>query len=456
MKFRFLPVYGIMALLPFTLSSQKSPVKIAIVGGGMAGVSAAHHIREIDAEASITIFEKEKVLGGNARTISVMNADKEWVNVDAGPQYFTEGPWDEYLQFLKQNGVYNGEKVSEFVGSISIQNEASKRPVLITPLNGSFRGEKIGKLLRLKRFFDTAFNVYQNPKGSHAAAIGNWVKEMDTDLEFKQQVVLPFLAASLGTSIDEIKQTSTSDIVKLFAFRRPSPKSTFKVMHEGMGTLIQNIGKNLAQKDVRVLCSSPVKKLHMDAEGNYVVSYADNESTQEETFDFVVLAVHADQAHKIVKDENRLAEIAAILKNFEYFKARIVLHNDPSLVNVQRPAFLNVLTTIDNQIAANTMNLEMIDRRYKGIYKSWLTEELATKLKLSGHFLHEEIFWHPLITPKFNESLSALNMAVQKLDGLCFAGGWSQGLETQETAVISGKKAAEKYAAYVGNKLVQK
>jgi len=449
MKFRSL---ALVLSLSTSLFSQ-SPHKVAIIGGGMSGISAAYHIHEIDPQASITIFEKEKLLGGNAKTILTANAKKEFIQVDAGPQYFTEGPWDEYLKFLKANGVYDEKKTSEFVGSISIQNEGSKRPILITPLKGSFRGERLGKLLNLKKFFDISHAVYNNPNSKHEKAIGSWVRDLDLDmdLEFKQQVVLPFLAASLGTTISEIKQTSTADIVKLFAFRKPSSKSTYKVMHEGMGTLIQRIGKKLENKNVQIRCGSPVKGLSMQADGKSLVTYSQTDISKEETFDFVVMAVHADQAAKLVKEDVGLGQIYSVLKEFEYFKARIVLHSDPSLVNNERPAFLNVLTTIDNQIAANTMNLGMIDEGYEGIYKSWLTEELAMKLKINGKFIHEEIFWHPLITPQFNQSLLKLNKLTDEIKGLCFAGGWSQGLETQETAVVSGIKSAEKYRKFIVN-----
>lgn len=442
MILRSLPLCGLLAAMPFILFAQKPSVRVAVVGGGMAGISAAYHIQEADPSASITIFEKEKVVGGNARTVTVQNAHHENIQVDAGPQYFTEGPWNEYIEFLKVNDVYDDNKTHEFIGSISIQNEASKRPILITPLGSNFRGEKLAKLIRFKKFFDLAHGVYNKPFGSDKSDIGTWVKNMPIDLEFKQQVVLPFLAASLGTTVDDIKETSTADIVKLFAFRKPSNKGTFKVMEDGMGTLIQRVGAKLQEKGVKLMCDAPVKKVTMD-NGRYTLEYIKGQETKQETFDFVVMAVHADIAHKILKDDEQFNTLAMLLKEFEYFKARIVIHSDPHLVNQKQPAFLNVLTTIDNQIAANTMNLGMIDKRYEGIYKSWLTEELATKLKINGHFMHEEIFWHPLITPKFNESLQKMNLETKKVKGLCFAGGWTQGLETQETAVISGKKAAE-------------
>ena len=447
MHVRFL-VAGIPAiLLPALLSAQKPKLHVAIVGGGMAGVSSAHFIHEYDPEASITLFEKEKTLGGNAKTVTVPNARNEPVRVDAGPQYFTEGPWDEYLRFLKTYGQYKPEETSEFVGSIIIQSKGTARPRLVTPLNGSFRGESLGQLLRFKKFCDTAFEVFRKPDGEHAPSIGDWVKNLEAGTEFKQQVILPFLAASLGTSVGDIQKTSTAEIVKLFAFRKPSNKNTFKVMHRGMGTLIKNIGDTLQDNGIRVVTQAPVQQVE-HKNGQYTVRYGSGTDVQEETFDFVVLAVHANQAYRILHGDTGFTDVSAVLQKFEYFKARIVLHGDRSLVNKDKPAFLNVMTTEDNEIVANTMDLGMIDERYKGIYKSWITEEMCTRIKAGGHFFHEEIFYHPLITPAFNAALAKLNQALQLEKGLHLSGGWTQGLETQETAVISGKKAKEKYEAF--------
>lgn len=450
MHVRFLMV-GIPALLlPALLFSQKSQLHVAIIGGGMAGVSSAHFIQAYDPDASITLFEKEKTLGGNAKTVTVPNARNEQVLVDAGPQYFTEGPWDEYIRFLKTYGQYKPEETSEFVGSVIIQSQGTERPRLVTPLNGSFRGEKLGRLLRFKKFCDTAFEVFRKPDGEHAPSIGDWVKNLETETEFKQQVILPFLAASLGTSVGDIQKTSTTDIVKLFAFRKPSNQNTFKVMHQGMGTLIKNIGDALQSSGIRVLTQAPVQQVE-HRNGKYEVHYQSETGAKQETFDFVVLAVHANQAHRILRNDTGFAEVSDILSRFDYFKARIVLHSDKSLVNKDKPAFLNVLTTEENEIVANTMNLGMIAPRYEGIYKSWITEEMCAKIKAGGHFYHEELFYHPLITPAFNAALAKLNQAMEQEKGLHLSGGWTQGLETQETAVVSGKKAKEKYEAFKRN-----
>lgn len=441
------PFFVLGTLLCFSVYAQHRPVRVAVVGGGMAGVSSAHHIHKFDPQASVTLFEKEPVAGGNAKTVTVPNRRGEMVKVDMGPQYFTEGPWNEYIRFMKEYDLYHPEKTSEFTGSISIQEYGRRHPRLVTPLGGSLRGEKLGQLLHFKKFCDAAFHVYKNQDGTHAECIGDWVKSLEGDSAFRNEVTFPFLAASLGTSVENIKKTSTLEIIKLFAFRRPSEKNTFKVMHEGMGTIIRQIADALAGKGIRVLTASPVQQVRHQGNG-YTVAYTRDGETREEPFDFVVLAVHADQAYRLLKSDTGFHTVTPLLKELEYFRARIVLHNDSGLVNTAKPAFLNVITTPDHEVVANTMNLGMVADRYAGIYKSWLTEELCDRVKANGCFFHEEIFYHPLITPAFKGSLLKLDEAVGRIKNLFVGGGWTQGLETQESAVVSGKTAMEKYKKY--------
>ena len=173
MKCPFFLLGTLGTLLSFSVYAQNRPMRVAVIGGGMAGVSSAHHIHKFDPQASVTLFEKEPVAGGNAKTVTVPNRRGEMVKVDMGPQYFTEGPWNEYIRFLKEYDLYHPEKTSEFTGSISIQEYGKQRPRLVTPLGGSLRGEKLGQLLHFKKFCDAAFHVYKNQDGRHAECIGD-------------------------------------------------------------------------------------------------------------------------------------------------------------------------------------------------------------------------------------------------------------------------------------------
>lgn len=429
----------------FTINQIVAQSKnIVIVGGGMTGLSAAYHILEQDSTASITIFEKEAKLGGNARTVSVPNSKGELVFIDAGPQYFTQGPWDEYIEFLKKNGVYDASKIESMVGSISIQhvNNDSK---LITPLNGDYRDEKLNKLLRFRRFNIEANKVYKHPEKWNGQTISTWVNSLPFEPDFQDEIIYPFLAASLGTTIAEIKTTAVSEIVKLFAFRKPKQKDTFSIFEVGMGELIERMGQQLEPqlsilRNAEVLSISSVKQS---------IEYKQNGLIKQHPYDFIIFAAHPDQTAKILNHDSQFQSLATELNQLKYFEARIVIHSDTTYASPTRPAFLNVRTDSSNEVVTNTMNLGMISDRLDGIYKSWMSDEEKQHVIERGAFLMEEIFYHPLITPEFISIIQTVNKEVEPFENISIVGAWSEGLETQNSAVQSGKRAALDYLEWL-------
>lgn len=91
------------------------------------------------------------------------------------------------------------------------------------------------------------------------------------------------------------------------------------------------------------------------------------------------------------------------------------------------------------------MNLSMISPRLNGVYKSWVNEEDAALIKNSSTFYHESIFNHPFITPDFISSLEQLHKTLENYPTMCIVGGWTEGLETQNSAVLSAKRALKVY-----------
>jgi predicted NAD/FAD-binding protein len=429
---------------PFHATSQ---TKIAVIGGGIAGVSSAYYISQFDSTAQITLFEKELKLGGNAQTVFVKNNQGKLVSVDAGPQYFVEGPWDDYIQFLHKTLGPNPYQFESVDGTLLIHRKNQEKPILVSPLGMKLRGEKLKKLLRFKRFNKEAYAMYKNPVKWKGVTIEAWVKPLKFDETYKQEIIYPFLAASLGTTISEIKTTSAVDIVKLFAFRKPKASNKFKVMTDGMGTLIQRIGEKMNPNQVMIKCNSPVTRV-VRSKDKWLVTYLSNGKEQTELVDFVIFATHADQVAKLLKSEPSLSEINQTLKHFTYFEARIALHSDSSFVNSQKPAFLNIYTNDSNQLISSTMNLSMISKRLGGIYKSWVSVEAIENLKKSGKLLHVTSFWHPLITTDFMAQLAIMHQQLNQFPTLYLSGGWSEGLETQNSAVISGMHALEKYKVF--------
>ena len=439
------PYHFLLILMTICIfSSSSAQNKAAVIGGGIAGTSCAYYLQKSMHYTSITLFEKEEILGGNAQTIEVKNGKQEVVKVDAGPQYFSEGPWNDYLHFLNETIGLSSIATESVAGSLLVQSVHRNRPSIITPLNGKLRGEKISRLLLFKKFNEEAFNLHNHPDPWRGKTIEAWVSSLSFDPDFKTEIIYPFLAASLGTSAEEIKSTSAVEIIKLFAFRKPKLSNKFHIVEEGMGTLIGKIGTTLQEKGVHIRTSSPVQSVTRAGE-KYVVHSTTAEKTTTDTFDIVILAVHADQAARILSAENSFSPLKEELSKLPYFKAHIVIHKDPRFINTRYPTFLNIHTDDNNQLVSSTMNLSVISPRLEGIYKSWMTEELVQNVKEAHNFLYETDFYHPYITPGFIASVEQLKVKLKDFPGLSIIGGWTEGIETQNSAVISAQKAVEKH-----------
>lgn len=423
---------------------SQEPLRVAIIGGGMAGVSAAHHLLELNENIEITLFEKEQNLGGNARTIQVKNNSGELVSIDAGPQYFENELWANYITFLKAYHLFNENEIYSFAGSAVIENDINEKPDFITPEGLNFRGGGLKKGMQFLKFFKAARKVHLE-KVEYPATIGEWVKTLKLKDEFKKTIALPFLASTLGSSVEQIKTCSTKDIVKLFASQKAMKRSEFRVFQKGMGTLIQEVGIQLEEKGVHIIRNTEVKSVKSISE-----KYAVDFNEDKELFDFIIFATHPYQAGKILETETSLFEISNVLKQFEYFQTSIVLHRDSSFVHQDDVSFMNVKTSQEtNYVISSTMNLVVVNPEWKGLYKSWMNKQDLEMVKSSGSFIHQETFYHPLITPQFHTYLQTLKQLEENQPKIYFAGGWSEGLETQETATNSGKKAVEKVKAYI-------
>ncbi len=155
-------LFIVLIFSPFLLFAQ---TRIAVIGGGMAGVSAMYHLQEYDPKAKITLFEKEPVLGGNAVTVDVPNSKGKLVKVDAGPQYFASKEWEEYQDFVWETvGFRDSIKYESVGGSLVIYQGIIANPLIATPLNGKFRNEKLSNLLKFKRPNEKAYELYQNER----------------------------------------------------------------------------------------------------------------------------------------------------------------------------------------------------------------------------------------------------------------------------------------------------
>lgn len=434
-----LALFSILLLINCsTLFSQNSTRRVAIIGSGTAGLSSAHYVLSNISGVQITVFEKEEDIGGNASTVFI-NQSNSKIPVDIGAQYFTDGAWDQFINLLKSYQLISDTSVYEFNATLAIFNQGRTATNFISPKGLNKRGEKIANLRQFYRFHKAAHQLYSKGETS-ASTVENWLNSLKLSMEFKQNVALPFLANSIGVSIEKVKELSAFELVKVFAFRGPSNKQFFYVHKKGLGETLNSLADSLEKKGVMFKSSTLVKSVVLV---DQTFKLTTEKSTEE--FDFVIFATHPDQAAELLMKDEGLAVLRNVLLQFNYTKLNAVLHKDPSFIFRDKPSFLNIQTdSVTGEFLNSTQNLALISEQFDGIYKSWFSEKDLEYVMKNGTYLSSKSFYLPLVNEEYTDALHDLYKNSSLFPNIFFAGSWSEGVDNQENAVKSGEKAALK------------
>ncbi|MBI2165070.1 MAG: FAD-dependent oxidoreductase [Chloroflexi bacterium] len=156
--------------------------EILVIGGGLAGISAACHL--LDQGLSVTLVEKRPFLGGRAYSFRDPETGQE---VDNGQHVFL-GCCTEYIDFLKRLGVFHKVHLQRrfHVNVIGGQKEAalSAAPLLPAPLHllPSFLAFPYLGLAEKLRFLRAITKIYftdrsKQKKGLEGKTFLHWLEE---------------------------------------------------------------------------------------------------------------------------------------------------------------------------------------------------------------------------------------------------------------------------------------
>ncbi|KAJ7151581.1 RNA dependent RNA polymerase-domain-containing protein [Mycena filopes] len=109
-----------------TLNTMTRTAKVAVVGSGLAGLTAAHLLAshsadEIDFE--VHLFEKAATLGMDSSSVSIGNADQEW-RIDVPMRSFQGGYYPRLISLYTRLGVAFREE--NFTYSFSLFSQSAK------------------------------------------------------------------------------------------------------------------------------------------------------------------------------------------------------------------------------------------------------------------------------------------------------------------------------------------
>ncbi|MBJ7331420.1 MAG: FAD-dependent oxidoreductase [Solirubrobacteraceae bacterium] len=303
-------------------------MKIAIVGAGVAGLTAAHRLHPTH---DVTVFEAGDHAGGHTNTIDIEHDGRTWA-VDTGFIVCNDRTYPNFLALLADLGVatqptHMGFSVSadaedfEYTGTprgLFAQRRNLARPAFL---------RMVGELVRFNG--DLQRLLASGDEGPSLAAM---LADGGYSRFFVDRLIVPQVSAVWSADPAAMDRFPARFLAEFFANHgmlslRNRPQ--WLTVRGGSRTYVDAIIARLGGERVR-LCT-PVTSIARDEDGVTVTP----QGGAPERFDEVVLACHSDQALALLADPSDAER--DVLGAIAYQRNEAVLHTDSSLLP-RRPA----------------------------------------------------------------------------------------------------------------------
>ncbi|AXI70695.1 NAD(P)/FAD-dependent oxidoreductase [Streptomyces bacillaris] len=307
--------------------------RTAVVGSGVAGLTAAHVLHKAH---DVTLYEADDRVGGHAHTHELAASDGRVHRVDSGFIVHNRRTYPHLLRLFDELGVATRE--SEM--SMSVRCEgcgleyAGARGVagLLAQPRSALRGPYLRMLAEVPRFHRAARALLELPEGpATEMTLGEFTRRGRFSPYFHAHFLTPMVSAVW--SCDPVT-----------ALRYPARYLFRFLAHHGMLTVGGSPVWRTVTGGSRAYVERVVKQLtavHTATPVRAVARHADGvELTTEDgtttPYDSVVIATHPDQALRLLADPTD-AERAA-LGAFTYSRNPTLLHTDTALLPRSRGA----------------------------------------------------------------------------------------------------------------------
>ena len=298
-------------------------MKVAVVGSGISGLSAAYYLSK---KHTVDIFEKENHFGGHSNTVDIKIFDKT-VSVDVGFIVFNYKTYPNLIEFFKENKVEIEKSNMSF--SVSVKN--TNIEYCGKGIAGIFSNKiNLFNFKFLKMFFEI-ISFYKKSdkieKINQNITLGEYLNSEKLSKYFKDYHLIPMVAAIWSMPPYEAEQMPLKFFIKFF-----QNHGLFKIKNRPQWYTVSNRSRTYVEKVLTKISGEyyknyEIKKIKRIQNGVQVFYGDENEFF---TYDKVILASHANESLKII--ESPTNDEKKILSNFQYKKNIAYLHFDEKVM----------------------------------------------------------------------------------------------------------------------------
>lgn len=411
-------------------------MRIAIIGSGISGLSAAYLLREHE----VTLYEKEDRLGGHART-RVVNGTP----VDTGFIVFNDRNYPNLLGLFAELGVESIPSNMSFAASVD---------------NGAFEYSSkslLGIFYSWKQLFDKrrwlmgrdyfrfskyAKNFLKNPDGR---SLGQLVSDSGVGEHFAKYFILPIGGAIWSCPVSTMMDYPAKTFVQFFenhGLLDVNGQPQWRTVKGGSKQYIDKLAA--AAGNVRLKLKSAPLSVTRVGEG---VTVKEKHGVYER-YDHVIMAAHADESLALLA--NPMDDERRILGAFKFQPNQAYLHSDTRLMPHEKRCWASWVYLCEgaddrapNLAVSYWMNLlQSLDHKQPLIVTLNPATPPAPELTYDAHLFHHPIFDQAAIEAQ--EQLPTINGTHH----ISYVGAW-QRYGFHEDGIWSAVRVAKQLGATI-------
>lgn len=419
--------------------------RIAVVGGGIAGLSAAWALSD---RAHVTLFEAGAYAGGHTHTVDVTlpgASGPVTQGVDTGFLVFNERTYPLLIQLFAQLGVAVAKSDMSFSAQVpgdGIEWSGSNLSTVFAQRRNLLRPAFWGMLSDLLRFnrLCTALAA-GGEEAALAEPIGDFLDRHRFGRPFREWYLLPMVACIWSCPTAQMLSFPVRTLIRFchnHGLLQVNDRPQWWTVRGGARHYVEAMLP--AIHDVRL--ATPVQAIHRPAAGTDVVVQS---ARGREHFDAVVLAGHSDQSLALLAAPTD-AEIQ-LLGAIRYQPNVAVLHTDAGLLPRRRAAW--AAWNYESGSHAGAVCLHYLLNQLQPL--PWRQPVIVSLNPLRqpdpARVLGRYDYAHPVFDEGAVRAQARLH-EIQGQGGVWFAGAWTR-YGFHEDGLLSGLTAAQQVIARV-------
>jgi predicted NAD/FAD-binding protein len=313
--------------------------RVAVIGSGIAGLSAAHHLNN---HVDLSLFEAGSYFGGHTHTVDVTLPSPQGTvthGVDTGFLVYNQRTYPGLIGLFESLNIRTAASDMSFsvqahwddTGKVLEWNGANLNSVFAQRSN-LLRPRFWGLLRDIMRFNQLATDLAQSGQADALTQpLQQFLDEHRFGSAFRQGYLLPMLGCIWSCPTTQMLQFPVATMVRFcdnHGLLQVNNRPPWFTVAGGAKHYVQAITDRISDKRL----NTPVLGIARDAQGVQIRT-----AQGVERFDQVVLATHADQSLALL--EHPSSDEQALLGAIRFQANRAVLHTDTRVMPQRRLAW---------------------------------------------------------------------------------------------------------------------